>query len=79
MSNVPLKGFKTWYLAAGEKKWATNSLVHPTQEQAANAGRELSSRWKLVLEWAVIPYEETPFYLDHDYVNKFAVERETVR
>lgn len=79
MIDAPVKGFKTWYRTKPNGKWATNSLVHPTAEQAALAGRTLSASWTVVREWAVIPYEETPFYLDDEYVTANAVEREEVR
>lgn len=72
--------YKTWYrTVGGSREWTTNSLVHPTAEQAVLAGAELSMRWQLVAEWAVVPYEETPFHLDDAYIDANAVERGTVR
>lgn len=40
-----MNGYKAWFLASGERTWATNNMVYPTAEEAITAAKRKFDAW----------------------------------
>lgn len=55
-------GFQGEVIADDSGKWATNSLVFPTEAEALDYVKDLARRWTLVREIRVAEVAEEPNY-----------------
>jgi len=62
---VPQKGFAAETLA--ENKWGKNALVFATEEEAANYGTDLMSRWMGAKETRPVPVDQAPNHTFKDW------------
>jgi hypothetical protein len=54
--------YKSWVRTGTDPKFYTNAVAYETEAEAEAAGRELASRWLLVVEWEARPSDEEVNY-----------------
>lgn len=56
------KSWKSWVQTAGDPKFYSNAVAFATEAEAIEAGKELASRWLLVVAHEARPSDEEPNY-----------------
>ena len=57
--------FKSWVKTSGDD-WSTNACVYATEQEALDAGFDLSLRWTQVADYEARPCDETVNYKHDD-------------
>lgn len=57
-----MENWKSWVQTGTDPTWYCNACVYATKEEAEEAGKELASRWMLVVDHEARPSDEPVNY-----------------